>query len=369
MLQPLHLGPLPDEPLVSVLMSNYNYGRYVGEAIRSVQAQSYPNFELLVCDDGSTDDSCEVIERMARQDARIRLFRQENSGQGAGFNNTFRNSRGQVVCLLDSDDAYLPNKLERVVQAFRGNPQAGFAMHRLVRVTEDRKPQGLSPLLGRMPSGWQADYVLRNSGILEYLPPCGGLCLRREVAERIFPLPETGPVRMLGDEPIMRLAPLVTNIVAIEEPLAEWRRHTGNQCNRPRFTVKEIDRALATYAQSWQLQHRFLESIDSELPKRLAPLEANAHVLALRYTRARLKGEECSGLYRELARHCAAASPALRPRWFWRAAPLLPRPLFAAAVNMLVTQNVLKQALGWLAGAVKSPFSNRRYEYPQTQRQ
>ena len=73
---PVALKSLPEKPSVSVLITCFNYGAYVGEAIESALAQTYENFEMIVCDDGSTDNSCEVIEPYARRDPRIRLIRQ-----------------------------------------------------------------------------------------------------------------------------------------------------------------------------------------------------------------------------------------------------------------------------------------------------
>jgi len=73
---PIALPPLSVRPLVSVLLPNYNYARFLPHAIESVQAQSYDNWELLVCDDGSTDNSCEVAERYSRLDRRITVLRQ-----------------------------------------------------------------------------------------------------------------------------------------------------------------------------------------------------------------------------------------------------------------------------------------------------
>ena len=79
-LRPIELAPLPDNPLVSVLVANYNYGQYVGEAIESVFQQTYPHFEIIVCDDGSTDDSRDVISRYQEKDPRVRLLAKANGG-------------------------------------------------------------------------------------------------------------------------------------------------------------------------------------------------------------------------------------------------------------------------------------------------
>jgi glycosyltransferase involved in cell wall biosynthesis len=73
-LKPMELPPLPKEPLVSVLIANYNYGHYIGEAIESVLNQTYQNFEIVTCDDGSTDNSLEVIQSYAKYDSRGEIY-------------------------------------------------------------------------------------------------------------------------------------------------------------------------------------------------------------------------------------------------------------------------------------------------------
>jgi glycosyltransferase involved in cell wall biosynthesis len=96
--------------LASVIVNNYNYGRYVGEAIESALAQSHGPTEVIVVDDGSTDESRRVIEGYA---GRARVVLKENGGQASALNAGFRVSRGEVVVFLDSDDVLLPTAVER----------------------------------------------------------------------------------------------------------------------------------------------------------------------------------------------------------------------------------------------------------------
>src|SRR5215217_1250210 len=93
------------EPFVSVVVNNYNYGRFLGEAIDSALAQTYPRTEVVVVDDGSTDDSCSVI---AGYDGRVVPVLKENGGQASAFNAGFAASRGDIVIFLDADDYLFP---------------------------------------------------------------------------------------------------------------------------------------------------------------------------------------------------------------------------------------------------------------------
>src|SRR5262245_43459658 len=99
-------------PLVSVIVTCFNYGRYVARAIESALAQSYRNFEIVVVNDGSRDDSLAVISRYAE---RVRIIDQPNQGSIAAYNAGFAATRGDLIVLLDADDWLEPQLLERVV--------------------------------------------------------------------------------------------------------------------------------------------------------------------------------------------------------------------------------------------------------------
>ncbi len=105
-LAPIQLKPLTDEPKVSVLVSNYNYGDYIGQAIESVLEQTYESFELISATDGSTDNSRRVVAEYCGRDYRIHLIAKENGGQASGFNAAFAASSGELICFLDSDDPF-----------------------------------------------------------------------------------------------------------------------------------------------------------------------------------------------------------------------------------------------------------------------
>ena len=109
-------------PMVSVVMPAFNASRYIDQAIESVCGQTISDLELLVVDDGSTDDSTQVVERHAALDKRIRLFRQINSGPGPARNVAFRAARGRFLAFLDSDDAWAPTFLERQLALLEQRP-------------------------------------------------------------------------------------------------------------------------------------------------------------------------------------------------------------------------------------------------------
>lgn len=113
-------------PLCSVVLPAYNVAPYVGEAIESVLAQTYPNYELIIVDDASTDGTLEILSRY-RAHPKVRLFRNPtNLGMSANWNAGLRQARGELVAKLDADDLYAPNFLQEVVPIFQQYASVGM---------------------------------------------------------------------------------------------------------------------------------------------------------------------------------------------------------------------------------------------------
>jgi glycosyltransferase involved in cell wall biosynthesis len=110
-------------PLVSVVIPTYNYGRFIGETVASALAQHYSPIEIVVVDDGSTDDT---QERVAAYGDRVKYICQKNRGVSAARNTGIRASQGELIALLDSDDLWLPEKLERQVAAWIRERDSGL---------------------------------------------------------------------------------------------------------------------------------------------------------------------------------------------------------------------------------------------------
>ena len=111
-----------DRELVSVLMVNYNRGTTIGESIKSVLAQTYTDLELIIVDDGSTDDSCSVIESI--KDPRIKLYRlEQNEHISHATNYGFQKVTGAYLARIDSDDVWYPQKLEKQITFLKNNPE------------------------------------------------------------------------------------------------------------------------------------------------------------------------------------------------------------------------------------------------------
>ena len=115
------------EPTFSVLMPAFQTAATIGPALDSVLSQTRQDFEIVVVDDGSTDDTAARVERYVEGDARVRLIRQHNAGLAGARNTAIAHARGALLSLLDSDDLWMPGYLEAMAQALAGDPRAAFA--------------------------------------------------------------------------------------------------------------------------------------------------------------------------------------------------------------------------------------------------
>jgi glycosyltransferase involved in cell wall biosynthesis len=121
---------------VSVVIPCYNQAHFLVEAIQSILAQSYPRVEIVVVDDGSTDDTSDVAARYPE----VRLVRQDNQGLSAARNAGLRESEGEYVVFLDADDRLLPEALEVGLECMEANPECAFASGHCILIGPDGSP-------------------------------------------------------------------------------------------------------------------------------------------------------------------------------------------------------------------------------------
>ncbi len=339
-LVPITLNDLHPRPTVSVLITCFNYGAYVGRAIDSALQQTYAPSEIIVSDDASQDNSCEVVESYVKRGLAVRLLRNPHGGMAASLNAAYRASLGDVICLLDADDTFLPGKIEAVVNAFHTHPQAGFAVHRASMVDNQGRARGIYPLLSDLPTGDCTEATYNNCGVLMGLPPTTNLSLRREVAARIFPI----PVEYTGyaEQMIHRLAPLMTELCAVGAPLAHWRFHGRNDQNSAHITPRRLERELKIMESLWLEQKHYLETVDASLARAFPPIHHNPLYLKMSYIRHRLNDDPAvQQAHKDMCRYGLRENSNLDR--FWQFSNRLPRPLFQRAVDLLLTQSVWKQ--------------------------
>ncbi len=139
---------------ISVVIPTYNYGRFIAEAIESVLQQTYPRIEIIVVDDGSTDNTEKVLSSFGD---RIRYIRQANQGVGAARNTGVKESSGELIAFLDADDYWHPQKLEKQVEKLVSDPEIGLVHCGLLKVDASGNPLEEN-CAGK--EGWVADDLL-----------------------------------------------------------------------------------------------------------------------------------------------------------------------------------------------------------------
>lgn len=224
------------EPRVSVIIPCYNHGRFLMDAIESVLRQTWTDLELIIIDDGSTDDTAAVVGRV--RDGRVRVLRTENRGVSAARNAGLEQARGEFIAFLDADDIWEPTKLERQVALMDAEPGVALAFTDLRRYSADGRVEERQftfvPELARIPSrpsGAGGGRVVLGDpfielGALTQLPAWIQTNLVRTAAVRDLRFREE--LRLAEDlHYIMRC--YTRGLAAyIDEPLVHVRRHDSN---------------------------------------------------------------------------------------------------------------------------------------------
>ena len=215
---------MTDSPLVSILINNYNYGRFLGDAIDSALNQTYPNREVVVVDDGSTDNSREIIS--SYQDKVIPVLK-KNGGQASAFNAGFEASKGDIICFLDSDDIFLPEKVTEVVEVFRQHQDIGWCFNR-VRLVDTNTCELLG--LSRESLSGKCDFRLqmRIMGRRPFVPPAtSGLSFTRSLLQQILPMPEASGVT-ISDAYLKTTAIALSKGYLFDKQLSIQKIHSNN---------------------------------------------------------------------------------------------------------------------------------------------
>jgi len=162
--------------LVSVIVPSYNMAHFLPEAVQSALAQSYPNLEVLIVDDGSTDDTPQVV-RQWEGNPRVRVHRQANGGLSDARNQGIALTRGPFIALLDADDTWATDKLAQQMRLFAGRPEVGVVYSDVALMDPEGKPLPRGPM--RMHRGWISGALL-----IENFVPASSAVARRECFER-----------------------------------------------------------------------------------------------------------------------------------------------------------------------------------------
>ncbi|GAB4082288.1 glycosyltransferase family 2 protein [Modestobacter muralis] len=206
---------------ISVIIANYNYGRFVGKAIESALALDWDDMEIIVVDDGSTDDSREVI---ARFEDRVTIIHQENSTQRVARNRGYAVSTGDVIIHLDSDDVLFPSLARELARVWR--PGISKVQFQMLRIDEEGRSLGsVFPPFTEEPTPEQVRAWADQTSAYP-TPPGSGNAYSRALLDRIFPLDDS--CGAATDSACLAVAPFLGDVVTVAKPLVGYRVHGAN---------------------------------------------------------------------------------------------------------------------------------------------
>ncbi len=239
-------------PLVSVVIPTYNYGRYVGEAVDSALAQTYPSVEVIVIDDGSTDDT---RDRLVRYGDRIRYVYQVNAGLSAARNTGIREAMGRYIAFLDSDDQFHPRRIELQIPVAESDSQIGIVTSQCTSGVEVHWDELPSPPI---PS---CEITLDDLVVRSRFGP-GGVLARRECFDVVGFFDET--LRSVEDRDMWIRIASRFKVVRLDASLWWYRTTPGSMSRNPErmehFERVVLERAfrMPELAGRWALRRKSL---------------------------------------------------------------------------------------------------------------
>ena len=309
-------------PLVSVIVPTYNYGRFIGETLDSLRAQTYAEWECVVVDDGSTDDTEEVVARVSAADSRVRYLRQPNQRQAVAKNTGLADARGRYVQFLDADDLLEPRKLERQVEFLEANPAADIVYGGARYFHTERPGERLYGMFGEdapwMPELSGAGRELVLAIVRMNIMAINSALVRREAIDDVGPF-----------DPVL-------------PPVEDWDYWLRCALAGKRFEFRDFDGSLAlvrAHEASTSRQHASALVAWRALRAKIDTLTEDPETLFLNQE---MKSQLEAALGIEAV---AAGSRLSAARQFARAARMCPRP---------------KGSLKWLLCALGSPLLSER---------
>ena len=221
---------------VSVVVPLYNHAAFIAEAIDSVLAQGSIVLEIVVLDDGSTDGSAAVMQRLASKEARIRFERQPNAGAHATINTALSWCRGELVAILNSDDAYQPGRLSALASALDAEPGTGVAASS-IRFIDGNGAAVENPWHEAARTVWREGAALETALLNgNFLMTTSNLLVRRAVLAQVGGF---AALRYAHDlDWLLRARALGHPIKVLDEELLRYRMHASNTINEDHGRVR-----------------------------------------------------------------------------------------------------------------------------------
>lgn len=214
-------------PLISIITPNYNCARFIAQTIESVLAQTYTNWEMLIVDDCSTDGSYEIAQEYAEKDSRIKVFRNEkNSGAAVSRNRAIEASSGEYVAFLDSDDLWLPEKLEKQI-AFMQKHDCDFSFTEYEHIDEENKRLHQIANVTK--------HLSYRKMMMHCWPGCLTVMYNQSVTGKIY----AENIKKNNDHALfLRVLKKCNNVMGMKEVLAQYRIRKGSISSEKSTIIK-----------------------------------------------------------------------------------------------------------------------------------
>ena len=214
--------------MISIITPTYNHSKYISECIESVLAQSFKNWEMIIVNDGSTDNTIEIVEDYIKKDKRIKLVNQENKGifkLSETYNKALNESKGEFIAILEGDDIWEKDKLEKQIKIFENNPNVVLSCGK-----ELVKNENLSVVLGTSPEIINTESFKYNKPVgsflnyLLYENPIVALtiCVRKTILQKMGGFYQDFEIPTVDISTLLRLS-LCGEFYYIDDILGTWR--------------------------------------------------------------------------------------------------------------------------------------------------
>lgn len=269
------------QPLVSIVMPIYNTEPFLPEAVESVLSQTYTSWELLLVNDESPGGACAIAARFT--DPRIRYLEHPNAGPAATRNRGIRESKGDFIAFLDSDDAWLPDKLEKQMPLFYRDAAVGVVYSQRTTIDEEGRAvtTGYRP---RLYGGMVLDRLYVDNFVC-----MSSVVMRRAVCDRVGLIDES--LRMSEDFDYWLRVACFFPFAYVDEPLVRYRVHTGQVSKKTDVRIRTV----------WEIRERF----DREY-RGYVSFWARRQAKALHYSHKAYRNEENAGTVGILADYVRA---------------------------------------------------------------
>ena len=212
--------------MVSVLVNNYNYAPYIDDCLQSISRQTYKNYEVIFYDDGSTDNSLQVAKKYDF----VKIIANKNFGktppqnQANAINLSFKESKGDIICILDSDDFFADNKLEKIINTFNEDDEIVMVQHPAYIYTNN--VTGVHDYSKKNINYKKLYYKKNWTG---FFNPTSTLSFRRSYLNKVLPVKLDSFETVWPDARLSRIAPFYGKIISLNDVLSFYRKHNTNK--------------------------------------------------------------------------------------------------------------------------------------------